>query len=393
MRDKMQKKDKNFIRKTNIFLMLVVFMLVSYFFGIPKAFSVSTVDQKRSQIQSLDQRISSFRKKAQEKANDVKSLNSQLEALDAEYQETKLRIDKINGEIQLTDMEIMEINAQIKKTENERRTHQKTLKKAIKISYNQGDIDLIEIVVSSNSLSDFISAESYMKALEQKINEAVKKIRELEDKLKNKKNELGNKRKDQDNLRKEQEVIGKELDNQIAAKSNLLAKTKGDQSNYSNLVAQSLREKSQVNSQIARLTGSSSGRLPFLGSSSRSTNLGHVNAGDVIGYQDNTGFSTGSHLHFGLYKGGLDIDPAPYLGGYISWPLNGTITQGYGGTFSHRGVGWPGGLDIVSYPGASVRAAHSGTIVFNGGDSGSGFGHYIIIDHGDGFSTLYGHLQ
>jgi hypothetical protein len=38
-----------------------------------------------------------------------------------------------------------------------------------------------------------------------------------------------------------------------------------------------------------------------------------VKAGDLLGHAGNTGFSTGSHLHFGLKEGGRFIDPSPYI--------------------------------------------------------------------------------
>lgn len=38
-----------------------------------------------------------------------------------------------------------------------------------------------------------------------------------------------------------------------------------------------------------------------------------VQAGDVIGQSDNTGFSTGPHLHFELRKNSVAVDPAPLL--------------------------------------------------------------------------------
>jgi hypothetical protein len=38
-----------------------------------------------------------------------------------------------------------------------------------------------------------------------------------------------------------------------------------------------------------------------------------VQAGDLIGYSGNTGYSTGAHLHFGVKEGGEYIDPSPYI--------------------------------------------------------------------------------
>lgn len=39
----------------------------------------------------------------------------------------------------------------------------------------------------------------------------------------------------------------------------------------------------------------------------------HVQPGDLLGYAGNTGFSTGSHLHFGLKEWGRFINPSPYI--------------------------------------------------------------------------------
>ena len=39
----------------------------------------------------------------------------------------------------------------------------------------------------------------------------------------------------------------------------------------------------------------------------------HVNVGDLIGHAGNTGFSTGSHLHFSVKEGGRHLDPSSYI--------------------------------------------------------------------------------
>lgn len=77
--------------------------------------------------------------------------------------------------------------------------------------------------------------------------------------------------------------------------------------------------------------------------------------------------------------------------GQFSWPLNGPITSpfGYrnhpifGRVIAHSGI------DIGVDEGTVVHAADAGTIVE--ADWISGYGYAVIIDHGNGFSTLYGH--
>jgi LysM repeat protein len=55
---------------------------------------------------------------------------------------------------------------------------------------------------------------------------------------------------------------------------------------------------------------------------------------------------------------------------------------------------WPGhlGIDIAAGEGANIYAADSGVVVFSGWSTG-GYGNTIIIDHGNGYQSLYGHLS
>jgi murein DD-endopeptidase MepM/ murein hydrolase activator NlpD len=70
--------------------------------------------------------------------------------------------------------------------------------------------------------------------------------------------------------------------------------------------------------------------------------------------------------------------------GQFVWPTSGGISQGY--SFYHRA------LDISNRGGGPILAADSGTVVASGWDS-SGYGNRIVIDHGNGFVTLYAHLS
>ncbi len=70
--------------------------------------------------------------------------------------------------------------------------------------------------------------------------------------------------------------------------------------------------------------------------------------------------------------------------GIFGWPVAGQITQGYWDR--HRA------LDIGSWQGAPVLAADSGYVVAAGWDD-AGYGRTVVIDHGNGFRTLYAHMQ
>jgi len=68
------------------------------------------------------------------------------------------------------------------------------------------------------------------------------------------------------------------------------------------------------------------------------------------------------------------------------WPVDGYIVQG-------MWAGHPSGIDIGAATGDPVRAARKGKVTFVGGDPCCGYGNFIIVEHDDGRSTLYGHLS
>ena len=75
--------------------------------------------------------------------------------------------------------------------------------------------------------------------------------------------------------------------------------------------------------------------------------------------------------------------------GKLKWPLKGTVAHSFGSTRSGE-LRWEGWL-ISAKAGAAVNAVHNGRVVFF--FFLRGFGLLIILDHGDGYMTLYAHNQ
>ena len=83
--------------------------------------------------------------------------------------------------------------------------------------------------------------------------------------------------------------------------------------------------------------------------------------------------------------------PAPGAVGKTSafgliWPASGPITSPFG----MRWGAMHAGIDIGAGFGAPIRAAKAGVVISASSTSG-GYGMLTVIDHGGGFSTLYGH--
>lgn len=71
--------------------------------------------------------------------------------------------------------------------------------------------------------------------------------------------------------------------------------------------------------------------------------------------------------------------------GSFVWPAGGNISQYF--VWYHKGI------DIANRAAPSVLAADAGKVIMSGWPDGYGYGNRVIIDHGNGFRTMYAHLS
>ena len=82
--------------------------------------------------------------------------------------------------------------------------------------------------------------------------------------------------------------------------------------------------------------------------------------------------------------GSSSYDSTPSSSGLI-WPVSGPVVSGFGMRWGRMHEG----IDIAVGYGTPIHAAASGTVVFSGWMGG--YGNFVIIDHGGGLATAYGH--
>lgn len=84
-----------------------------------------------------------------------------------------------------------------------------------------------------------------------------------------------------------------------------------------------------------------------------------------------------------------DYKPFKQLKGKLPWPIKGRPSNRFGGRKDSR-LKWQG-LNIPAKQGSEIKAIHHGRVVFS--DWFRGLGLLVIVDHGDGYMSLYAHNE
>ena len=90
-----------------------------------------------------------------------------------------------------------------------------------------------------------------------------------------------------------------------------------------------------------------------------------------------------------IQAAGTKPRPTWHPTGNFRWPCSGTVTSYFGGRNLWGRYNYHGGIDIANRAGTPIYAADGGTVT-HAGWMGT-YGYLVIIDHGNGYETYYGH--
>jgi septal ring factor EnvC (AmiA/AmiB activator) len=248
--------------------------------------------------------------------------------------------------------------------------------------YKRGDASTVELLVGSDSFSQFIDEQEYLERIKSGIQDAAKKVIKIKKQIKAQRDE-------QKELLAKQESAKESLDGMRVQKADLLAQTRGEEAEFKRIVKEMEKKRAEVDRQITAL---------IIAAQHSGANYGVVSGnGQVIGRVGSTGFSTGPHLHFEMRNSsGQVMNPHGSMG---AWPVSGYISQDYGCVAPYswyytkcgNSKSLHPGLDIVAPFGAPVVATKPGVIIFKGWDGA--YGNKVVIKHNDGTFSVYAHLS
>ncbi len=305
-------------------------------------------------VNDLKKKQEELKKQAQQAKEQLQETKTEKSAIVAEAEQIDAALEQVTEELDVINKSLEELTVVYEKTQLEldeavadREKQFEVFKKRMRFMYIRGKSGYLDIVFKSKDLSDFMNRLEYINRIVAYDQSLVSRLREVEQVIADKLAETKIQKQEMQVLANQQTQKVAALEEKLHEKNTIIAKLTADEQKYS----QVLSTLDAADKDIAK----------------------------KIQQAQSAGAYTVAN---------------PYSGGKLSWPVpsSGRISSGYGGRpspISGRKE-FHTGIDIPSGSGNAVVAAEGG-VVIKAGNFNNGYGNMVIIDHGNGLSTMYAH--
>lgn len=316
----------------------------------------SEINGLNGKVQQIDARIAELESQIEQKRGEIRSLASDIESLDAEIDKIGLEIQNTETKIQLTEREIEKTEIAIRTKEREISETKKVLAEYLRLIAEADHVNAFEIFLSGKSFSEILNQFEYTETLQQKTQESLEQIKQLKAGLEKDQSVLEQQRADAITLQTQLEGQRDALSAKRAEKDRLLALSKEEEKNYTELLAQNEEQQKAVQDEIRQL-----------------------------------------EKELAAQSGGVPAGAPPPGSGVLSYPAKCTVVQGYGMTDYAESGAYGGaihnGLDCAAPLGTPLYASADGVVSGVGDLGGVAYGLWVSVRHDQlAFDTVYGHM-
>ena len=317
-----------------IILLMISSLSFSVFAETLKEDVKSKIEEQNQKLEYVQGEISDAVKEIEEIDDKIKDCESQIEDLKTKLAESKKNMD--------------EVTEKYNKVKAEYDKNEKLFQERMVALYEAGDTTYLDVLLSSASITDFISNYYLIERLADYDSQLLTKIESQKKELEESKSKIEEEEKKLQELKSNAIKLTTTLKNSRTLQKSKMDKLTEEEKGIQEEINKYKIEEANIENQIKQATNDGEYQLQ-------------------------------------------------YTGGVMLWPVakEGTVITSPFGTRNHPIQGvvkLHSGIDIggAGY-GAKVVAAEDGVVSFAG--TLGGYGNCVIVNHGGGISTLYGHGQ
>lgn len=349
-------------------------------------------NKKESQKEYLDTL------EAQIEAVESKAINlqTQVSVVDEEISELNKLLKQLGSEITILEEEIAKIEKKITKTKKNIDETSDLLAKQIRAAYMGSNESTLKILSGADSLASFLTRLEMMKRTSENQKQVIDDFKAKVIELRAEEKELEEDKKTYDDKKSELEL---KKDEKLEKKSELLTK----QAEYKKTMNSLEGKYEEIEDYIESLDKSSKAYQSYIKELESERRAADAEIDRILSEYYATSNKPSTTLAGNNANPTTTTKPAGAGGSYTSnaswsWPLGNAscyISSGYGyRSASISGNSFHGGMDIAGggITGKPVYASRAGKVI-TAITSNSGYGIHVLIDHGDGYSSLYAHMS
>lgn len=339
-------------------------------------------EQQKAELDKLEAQIDKIESEAAVVQSQIHTINGQIGVLTADY-------NKLKGEIEDKNRSILKTNATIKNNEDHIEKNKNLLASKLRSAYMNGNESTLKILMGADSLASFLTRLELMKRTSENDKKTIDTFKGKVASLKKAKKQL---QQDKATIVENQKKVVETRTEYTEQKRELQTK----QTEYKGMVTEIEKQYAKVEEYIASLDKESAAYQSYITDLQRQRAEANEALDEFINSyiennppvdSDNNQDDDGSYSSGSAYYESNDdwVWPVGGISYYISaYYMDPTYYAEIGSV--HYGIDITGG----SFYGTSIYAARAGTVIMSA-DEGDGYGNKVIIDHGDGFISLYAH--
>lgn len=328
------------MNKKIITVFAIILVLIAYTNVVSIAASIDELNEQKEQAQNEKDKVTEQKENAQD---ELENINSQIAGIQNEIDTLESKLYDLNNSIEQKQTEIEEKQKELEHKEE-------LLKDRMVAMYKNGGTSYLDILLGSSNYIDMFTKYNAVKTIAEKDSELINEVSEQKTVIENEKNSLEATKLEVENTKKEKDAKNALLNASKVAKQDVVSKLSQEEQKLQKTIDEFEAAITKAQEEIRNSTDNA------------------INNGG--GYE-------------GSFKGVLEW-PLSYSYNRIT-SIFGNRTAPTAGASSNHGA-----IDIgVSY--VPVYAPADGKVIL--ASWVSGYGNYIMIDHGNGYYTAFGHLS